>query len=163
MPAERILRRAARHAPRAVPFDRRPALRAAEGLRQRDRRDAEHRSLDRAGDRPGIGDVLRDVLAPVDPRQDEVRATVGHDLPHAHDHAVGRRALHRVMARADLAQPQRIAERQRMGDPRLVGLGGDDEQVVGELAGDRSSTPGPAHEAVVIGDQDLHRQPFRPL
>ena len=55
----------------AVPFDLRRARRAV-GLRQGDRRHAEDRALDGAGDRAGIGHVLGDVLAAVDAGEHEI-------------------------------------------------------------------------------------------
>ena len=45
---------------------------AAIGLRQGDRGNAEQRPLHRAGDGARIGDVLGDVLAAVDAREDEI-------------------------------------------------------------------------------------------
>jgi hypothetical protein len=57
--------------------------------------------------------------------------------------------------RGDLAQPQRIVERQRMRDAALVGLGRDDPDVVGELAGDRlERLQARRVDAVVIGDRE---------
>ena len=55
----------------ALPFES-VAAAGAVGLRQRDGRDAEHRALDRARDRAGIGHVLGDVLAAIDAGEDEV-------------------------------------------------------------------------------------------
>ena len=142
---------------RALPMHRLMPLGAAIGLAERDGGDAHQRALHGPGDGAGIGDVLGDVLAAVDARQDQVRLAALHDLAHAHDDAVGRRAAHREMARADLAQAQGIVERERMRDARLVALGRDDEDVVGKLGGD-----GLEHfearrmDAVVVGEQDAH-------
>ena len=69
--------------------------------------------------------------------------------------------LHREMARADFAQPQRVAERQRMGDARLVALRRDDRHVVRKLARDRfEQLQALRVDAVVVGEQDSHGTPF---
>ncbi len=68
------------------------------------------------------------------------------------------------MARADLAQSQRVAERQRMRHPRLVALRRDHGDVVGEFAGDRfEDCQALRVDAVVIGEQDSHGCLFGPL
>jgi hypothetical protein len=75
----------------------------------------------------------------------------------AHDHAVGRRALDREAALADLAQPQRVVERERMGDAGLVELGGKHPDVVGESARDlNADVEALGVDAVIVGDQDAH-------
>ena len=64
-------------------------------------------------------------------------------------------------ALADLAQPERIAERERMGDAGLVVFGRDDGDVVGEFARDRFQKLQPRRvDAVIVGEQDLHDWPF---
>ena len=93
----------------------------AVGLRQRERGNAEDRALDGAGDRAGIGHVLGGVAAAVDARQHQIGRWPSRMWRDAHDDAVGRRALDGEAALADLAQPQRIVERQRMRDAGLVG------------------------------------------
>ena len=76
----------------------------------------------------------------------------------AHDDAVGRRAAHRETPLGDLAQPQRVVERQRMGDARLVVFRRDHPDVVGKLARDLLAHVEPfGVDAVVVGDQDAHR------
>ena len=114
------------------------ALRAAGavGLRERDRGNAEDRALDGARDGARIGHVLGDVLAAVDAGEHEVGLGLAHEVAHAHDDAIGRRALHGEVPLGDLAQAQRIVERQRMRDAALVGLGRDDPHIVGKLRGD---------------------------
>ena len=59
---------------------------------------------------------------------------------------------------ADLAQPQRIVERERMRDARLVEFRRHHPDVVGERARDLArSTSSPRRvNAVVIGDEDAH-------
>ena len=55
----------------------------------------------------------------------------------------------------DLAQPQRIVERERMGDARLVVFRRDHPDVVGQFARDLLAHVEPVRmNAVVIGDQD---------
>src|ERR1700722_15608961 len=51
---------------RRLPFDLRPSNRAAIGLRQGDRGNAQERPFHRTGDRARVGDILGDVLAAVD-------------------------------------------------------------------------------------------------
>ncbi len=79
-------------------------------------------------------------------------------MARAHDHAIGRRAAHREPALGDLAQPQRIVERQRVRHARLVVFRRDHPDIVGNGAGDLLAHVEPFRmDAVVIGDQDAHR------
>ena len=141
----------------AVPDRPLAPLDAAIGLRQRDGGNAEQRALDGRRDGAGIGDVLGDVLAAVDAGQNEVGLVVGEDALDRHQHAIGRRALHRKMLGRDLAQPQRARQREGMRDAGLVGLRRDDPYIVGEARRDA------LHElqargvyAVVVGEQNSH-------
>ena len=60
---------------------------------------------------------------------------------------------------SDLAQPQRIVERQRMGDARLVVFRRDHPNVVGQRARDLLADVEPFRvNAVVVGDEDAHGQ-----
>jgi hypothetical protein len=79
-------------------------------------------------------------------------------MARAHDDAIGRRAAHRETALPDLAQAQRIVERQRMGDARLVVFRRDHPDVVGQSARDLLAHVEPFRvDAVVVGDKDAHR------
>ena len=58
---------------------------------------------------------------------------------------------------ADLAQAQRIVERERMRHAGLVGLRRDDPDVVGQLARDLlADLEARRVDAVVVGDEDAH-------
>ena len=82
---------------------------------------------------------------------------VAEDVARAHDDAVGRRAAHGEVARADLAQPQRIVQRQRMRNAGLVELGRHDPDVVGECARDLLDDLQPGRmDAVIIGAENSH-------
>ena len=82
---------------------------------------------------------------------------VAEDVARAHDHAIGRRAPHREMARADFAQPQRIVQRQRMRDAGLIELRRHDPDVVGQRAGDLlDDLQAGGMDAVVIGAENSH-------
>ncbi len=123
-------------------------------LRQSDRGNAEHRAFHRAGDRAGIGDVVGDILAAVDAGEDEIRLLPIQDRAHAHDDAIGRRALHREAPFRNFAQPQRIVERERMGDARLIIFRRDDEDIIGKQFRDPfEHREARRMNAVVIGDQ----------
>ena len=127
------------------------------GLRQRDRRNAEDGALDRAGDGAGIDHVLAGVAAAVDAGEDEIGPALLEQVHRAHDHAVGRRALDRVAALADRAQPQRIVERERVRDAGLVELRRHHPDVVGQRLADLGADVEPVGmDAVVVGDQDAH-------
>ena len=130
------------------------------GLGQGEGGNAEHGALDGAGDGAGIGHVLGGVAAAIDAGQHQVGLAVGNDVPGADDHAIGRRALDGEVARPDLAQPQRIVERERMRYAGLVGLRCHHPDVVGQGAGDLLEHLEPARmHAVVIGDENAHRHP----
>src|ERR1700733_3023306 len=145
-----------------VPFDHRPPDRAAIGLRQSDRGNAEQRAFHRAGDGARISDVFGHVLSAIDARKDKIWRMVSHDLPHPHDDAVRWRALQREMAWADFSQAKRVAKRQRMGDARLVVFRRDDRHVVRQLARDQfEELESSCMDAVVIGEKDSHRRTFR--
>ena len=78
---------------------------------------------------------------------------------HAHDDAVGRRAAHGEVPVADLAQPQRLGQRQRMREAGLVGLRRDHPHVVGQRARDAlQALQAFGMDAVVIGEKDAHGQ-----
>ena len=78
-------------------------------------------------------------------------------VPRAHDDAIGRRALHGVVPLADLAQPQRIVERERMRHAGLVVLGRDHPDVVGQSLRDLlADFQARRVDAVVVGDKDAH-------
>ena len=62
---------------------------------------------------PGICQILGEVGAPVDARQQQARR-LGHQLVDPHQRAVGRRALDRVMPRAEGTVTDRIVHRDRM-------------------------------------------------
>ena len=127
------------------------------GLRQRQRRNAEHRGLHRAGDGAGIDHVLAGIAAAIDAGEHQIGHLVLEQMPHAHDDAIGRRAAHREAALLDLAQPQRIVERQRMGDAGLIEFRRDDPDIVGQLARDLFADIEPfGVNAVVVGDEDAH-------
>ena len=133
------------------------AGRGGVGLGQGEGGNAEHGALDGAGDGTGIGHVLGGVAAAIDAREHQVGLAVGNDVPRADDHAVGRRALDGEVARPDLAQPQRIIERERMRHAGLVGLRRHHPDVIGQSAGDLFEHLEPAGmHAVVIGDENAH-------
>ena len=104
-------------------------------LRQREGRHAEHGAFHRGGDGAGIDHVLGGVAAAIDAGQDQIRRML-HDVTHAHDDAIGRRALDGKAPLVDFAQAQRIVERQRMRHAGLIGLGCYDPDVVGQSARD---------------------------
>ena len=127
------------------------------GLRQRDGRDAEHRALHRAGNSAGIDHVLADIAAAIDAGQHQIDLFAVEHVTHAHDDAIGRRAAHRKTPVGDLAQPQRIVERQRMRDAGLIVLRRHHPDLVRQLARDlRADIETFGMNAVVIGDQDAH-------
>ena len=65
------------------------------------------------------------------------------------------------MAGADFPQAQRVAERKRMGDARLVVFGRDDGHVVRQFARDQFEELEPGRvDAVVVGEQDSHGDAF---
>ena len=79
------------------------------------------------------------------------------DVARAHDHAIGRRAAHREMARADFAQPQRIVQRQRMRDAGLIEFRRHHPDVVGQRARDLlDDLQAGGVDAVVIGAENSH-------
>ncbi len=154
---ENLVDRLRRESLRRFPDRPLAALDAAVGLRQRDGGNAEQRALDGRRDGAGIGDVLGDVLAAIDAGEHEIGLLVGEQAPDRHQHAIGRRALHREMLGRDLAQAQRGRQREGMRDAGLIGLGRDDPHIVGELLGDalQKLEAGGVH-AVVVGEQDAH-------
>ncbi len=82
-------------------------------------------------------------------------------MTHAHDHAIGRRALDREMPLAHFAQSQRIVERQRMRHARLIGLRRHDPDVVRQSARDcLAGIEARRMDAVVIGDEDTQSRPL---
>src|SRR5215217_241477 len=77
-----------------------------------------------------------------------------------HDHAVGRRAPHREMARTDLTQSQRIVQRQRMRDAGLIKLGRHDPDIIRQRTGDLlHDLEAGSMDAVIIGAENSHPFP----
>jgi len=127
------------------------------GLGQRERGNAQNGALDRAGNGAGIDHVLAGVAAAVDAGKDQARRMVLDHVLGTHDHAVGRRAFDREAALADFPQPQRIVERERMGDAGLVEFGGKHPHIVGQRARDLDAdVEALGVNAVVVGDQNAH-------
>ena len=70
-------------------------------------------------------------------------------------HAVGRRAVHRELALAHLAHPQRPMQRQRMAGSRLLRLRRHDPDIVGQGAGDLLQHFQPWRmDSIIIRQQD---------
>src|SRR5256885_16831106 len=63
--------------------------------RHGDAGDPEHDALERRRDRPGVGDVVAEVRAVVDPRDDQLRLLTD-ETQRREAHAVDRRAVRRV-------------------------------------------------------------------
>ncbi len=130
-------------------------------LAQRDRAYAEQRAFHRAGNRAGIGDVVGDIVARIDARQDEI-GRLRQDILDAHDDAVGRRTANGIVLVADLAQPERLRQRQRMREAGLVRLRCDHPHVVGQSARDAlEALQAFRMDTVVIGEKDAHVRPPR--
>ena len=81
---------------------------------QGDRGNAKERTLYGTGDRAGIIHIVREVLAAIDPGEDEVWRLVFQEVAHTHDHAVGRGALDRVAALGEFSQAQGFGQGQRV-------------------------------------------------
>ena len=127
------------------------------GLRQRDGGNADHGAFHGAGDGAGIDHVLAGIAAAIDAGEHQIGIVAVEQMARAHDDAIGRRAAHRKAALADLAQPQRIVERQRMRDAGLIVFRRDHPDVVGQPARDLLADVEPFRmDAVVIGDKDAH-------
>src|SRR6266478_2243499 len=134
----------------------------AEFLRQRKRRQSQNGAFQSAGDGAGIDHVFGDVTALVDAGQHQIRHGFAEDVARAHDDAIGRRAPHREMARADFAQPQGIVQRQRMRDAGLIEFRRHYPDVIGQCAGDLlDNLQAGSMDAIVIGTENSH--PFKCL
>ena len=139
-----------------LPIGRAAAARSI-GLRQSERRNADHGAFDGAGHGAGIDHVLAGIAAAIDAGEDEIGALAVEHVARAHDDAIGGRTAHGEAPLGDLAQPQRIVERQRMGDARLVVFRRDHPDIVGEGARDLlADVEALGVDAVIIGDQDAH-------
>ena len=131
-------------------------------LRDRDRRDAEHDPLERGGHGPRVGDVVAEVGAVVDPRDDQVglllagQAEVG-EPDAVHRGPVGREAG-RAVVEGDLLDPQRRAGGDRAGRRAAVRVRGDHAQLeLGHLGERAAKGLQPLRPyAVVVRDQDAH-------
>jgi hypothetical protein len=127
------------------------------GLRQCERGNTENGALDRPGNGARIDHVFAGVAAAVDAGKHQVGRAILDHVARAHDDAVGRRALDRKAALADLAQPQRIVERERVRDAGLVELRRDHPDVVGQRTADLDADVEPLRmDAVIVGDEDTH-------
>ena len=86
----------------------------ADQRRQRDRRNVEQRSFEGRRDRARVRDVVAQVRAEVDARDDDVGSMLLHQLQHGEIHAVGRRAVDDPFIFFELQEPQRPIEGQRV-------------------------------------------------
>ena len=132
----------------------------AEVLRQRHRRDAVQRRLERAADGAGVERVLGDIVAAVDPGDDQIRRAVLEDLVQARQHAVGGRALDREAAGLEPFEAHRPDVGDRVGDAGLLEGRGHHPDLAGgagELMRDRLGDREPrGADAVVVGEEDAH-------
>src|SRR5947207_7520506 len=105
-------------------------------LAQRYRRDAEQCRLHRRRDGTGIGQILADIAAAIDPGQHEIGRFVAQQALDGEQDAIGRRAVAPITPRGDLGEAQRPARRQRVAGAALLLLRRDDPDIVRQLARD---------------------------
>src|SRR5579883_1641586 len=79
------------------------------GLAEGDRRDSEQAAFHGAGNGTRVGDVVGEVGAAIDARQNDIGLAVLHEMLDAEQHAVAGRALEREFPLAHVAQTQRLA------------------------------------------------------
>jgi hypothetical protein len=96
----------------------------------------EHRALHSASHSARINHVLTGIAAAVDPGENEIGTLLAKQMKHAHDNAIGRSAANCESALGHLAKAQRIVERKRMRNARLVIFRRDHPNVVGKHARD---------------------------
>lgn len=106
-----------------------------EHLAQCHRRHAQQGSFHRGSGCTRIGDVFGEIGAAIDARQKNGR-THFHDLVDCEKRAVGRRALDREMPTVDFAHANRDVHGNRMRGARFLLVGGNDPDILGELADD---------------------------
>ena len=130
-------------------------------LRDRDRRQAEHDSLQRGGDGAGIGDVVAQVGAVVDPRHDQLRLEADQPEggePHAIDGGPVGRVTHAAVLEVDLLHPQRRPGGDAAGAGGAVRVGRDHRQL--DVGHRQQRAPHLVQalrgDAVVVGEQDFH-------
>src|SRR5438132_161655 len=84
-------------------------------------------------------------------------------MTYAHDRTVARSSADRVAPRAPLGHTDRVVQADRMGDPALIVLGGDDPNLAGELARNLFEHDEARRlDAVVIGEEDTIEHPTAP-
>ncbi len=135
-------------------------------LGDRHRRDAEHDPLEGSGDGARIGDVVAEVGAVVDPRDDQVGTAP--DQPELGEaDAVDRRPVRRVAAIAvaelDLLHGQRRAGRDAARRGAAVGVRGDhlDLDPVDLAQRPPRGLQAGSRDAVVVGQKNAHTGDFR--
>jgi hypothetical protein len=130
-------------------------------LRERQGRQAEDQSLERRGDGSRVGDVVAEIGAVVDARDDQLRPAA-EQAQVGEPHAVHRGALGRVSDRpvveVHLIDPDRRARRDRPCRGAAIGVRGDHVQL-DALDLEQSPTQrlqARRGQAVVVGEQDSH-------
>ena len=127
-----------------------------------DRRNPEHDPLERGGDRPRVGDVVAQVGAVVDARDDQV-GPFAHQAEIGEADAVDRGAVGRVgdeaVVELDLLDRERGARRDAPRRGAAIGVGDDDVDL--DPVDLHQRAPKGVHplgaDSVVVGEQDTHR------
>ena len=132
-------------------------LSPARAERDGERWDAEQRPLHRRRDRARVRDVVAEVRALVDARDDQRRARARRMPLIGEVHAVGGRAVDGEALRPELLDAQRPVQRERVAHRALLAIGRDDHHLAegAERLGERRDALGV--DAVVVGDQDERR------
>ena len=121
--------------------------------RHRDRRIPKQGAFEGPGDGAGIRHIVTHIQAAVDARDDEVGRTV-EDFVDADVDAVGWRAVDAIDTLADLLEPERPAQGERVPDRARFVLGRDDRDLAepGQRRGQRFDAG--REIPVVIGDKN---------
>ena len=127
----------------------------ATGERDRERGNAEQRSLHRRRYRARVGDVVAEIRALVDARDHQAWAR-RQDPGDREIHAVGRRAVDRELTGRDLLDPQRAMQRQRVPGRALLAIRRHHEDLPEGLESTRESLDALRANAVVVADQNDH-------
>ena len=126
-------------------------------LAQCDGADAGQAAFHRRRNGAAVRHILGQIAAAVDAGQDQIGLVILQYRAQRQHHAIGGRAAHGKAARADLAQPHGLAQRQAVAGTRLLFGRRNHPHIVRQFGSNRfQRDQAGGVDAIIIGDENAH-------